>query len=152
MKIFVGQIYIKPGVAFPFSLRFQRWLGDALTKRVELSKQFCEEYGADFGLGLRLSAKDDIDQPDIKGPTVFKRDKNVEFTIFLPYRAASDYHERKSSLILLNQMLQSVIRVLEQLRLDATNVLTDSTILETEFLNTPGLMDAPRPAINPRAS
>jgi hypothetical protein len=82
MKIFVGQIYIKPGITFPFSLQFQRWLGDALTERVEASEQFCKAYGANFALGLRISAKEEISEPEIKGPTVFKRNRNVEFTIF----------------------------------------------------------------------
>lgn len=45
MKIFVGQIYNKAGVAFPFSLRFQKWLGDALCERVAVSTEFSSEFG-----------------------------------------------------------------------------------------------------------
>ena len=139
MKIFVGQIYIKAGVAFPFSLRFQKWLGDALSERVEASMQFSNKYGSGFELGLRISAKEDIEQPEIKGPTVFKQDKTVEFTIFLPYRA-NDYHDLKVASLLVNQMLQSIVIILQQIDLDPTDILRDTVYLQSEFLNTQNLM------------
>lgn len=143
MRIFVGQIYVKPGITFPFSLKFQKWLGDALSARVEVSEQFSRAYGPNFGLGLRISAKEDIEQPEIKGPTVFKKAMNVEFTIFLPHKVRN-HHETKNALALLQQVLRSVVHVLELLNLDATRVLTESNLLETEFLNTHGLLDAPK--------
>ena len=146
MNIFIGQIYIKPGVRFPFSLQFQKWLGEALSKRVEVSEQFRNAYGAGFGVGLRISAKEGIDQPEIKGPTVFKRDKTVEFTIFLSHRARN-YHESKNSVALLQQLLQAVAHVVEQLGLDASKVLADSTVFEAEFLRTPGLLDTPKSSV-----
>jgi hypothetical protein len=141
MKIFVGQIYIKAGVTFPFSLRFQKWLGDALSERVEMSPEFSSGFGAGYGLGLRISAKDDIEQPEIKGPTVFKRDKTIEFTIFLPHRP-SDFHDLDVASLLLDQVLQSVVSILNQIGLDAANVLRDADHLRSEFLSLPGLLDA----------
>ena len=141
MKIFVGQIYIKAGVAFPFSLRFQKWLGDALSERVAVSPEFSSEFGTGYGLGLRISAKDDIEQPEIKGPTVFKRDKTVEFTIFLPHRANDCYDPAVAS-PLVNQVLQSVVIVLNQIGLNAATVLRDVDYLRSEFLSVPGLLDA----------
>ena len=141
MKIFVGQIYIKAGVAFPFSLRFQKWLGDALSERVEVSPAFSSEFGSGFSLGLRISAKDDIEQPEIKGPTVFKRDKTVEFTIFLPH-GANDFHDLAVASPLLDQVLRSVVIILNQIGLDAVNVLRDTDHLRSEFLSVPGLLDA----------
>lgn len=143
MKIFVGQIYIKAGVVFPFSLRFQRWLGDALSERVEASEKFRNAFGTDFGLGFRISAKEGIDQPEIKGPTVFKRDKNVEFTIFLPHQP-NDYHNLTAASLLLEQVLQSAVLILQQLGLNTATVLGDMHHLRTEFLDTPGLLDPPK--------
>lgn len=143
MRIFIGQIYIKPGIEFPFSLYFQSWLGNALSKRIEASEQFNKAFGIEFGLGLRISAKQGIDRPEIKGPTVFKRDKDVEFTIFLPYQP-NDYHDRTVAVLLLEQVLQSAVLILQQLGLDAANVLGDMRQLRTEFLNTPGLLDRPK--------
>ncbi len=146
MNIFVGQIYIRPGISFPFTIRFQRWLGDALSKRVDVSEAFCKTYGPDFSLGLRISAKAAIYQPEINGPTVFKSDKTVEFTIFLPHRS-EDHYEPQNSLVLLRQVVQAVDRVLRDLDLDASRLLSDSSVLETEFLNTPGLLDKSKASI-----
>ena len=140
MKIFVGQIYIQVGATFPFSLRFQRWLGEALSGRVEVSERFCKEFGSDFELGFRISAKKGIDRVEIKGPTVFKRDKSVEFTIFLPY-GQSDYHELGAASLVLQEVLQSVGRILQQVGLDAGKILGDIDVLRDEFLSTPGLLN-----------
>ena len=145
MKIFVGQIYIEVGVTFPFSLRFQRWLGDALSERVETSGQFCARFGANFGLGLRISAKADIEQTEIRGPTVFKRDKDVEYTVFLPYKP-NDYHDPGLASLVLLQILQSTVRVLQELDLNPQKVVGDMNYLQATFLNTPGLLKTRNPS------
>lgn len=141
MRIFVGQIYVKAGVVFPFSLRFQRWLGDALSERVEVSSQFKNKFGTGIGLGLRLSAKDDIDQPEIQGPTLFKREKTVEFTMFLPH-GPNNYHDPVVASALLDQVLRSTVTVLQRVGLDPGRIESDILQLRTAFLNTPGLLDA----------
>lgn len=140
MKIFIGQIYIKAGVIFPFSLRFQKWLGDALSERVEATECFINEFGVGARLGIRISAKENIDQPEIKGPTVFKRDKCVEFTIFLPYQS-SDYYDPTVAASLVEQLLQSVVIILQKIGLDPVNVVRDADYLRSDFLSTPGLLD-----------
>jgi hypothetical protein len=139
MKIFVGQIYIKAGVMFPFSLRFQKWLGDALSERVQASERYCHEVGASFALGIRISAKEDIVEPEIKGPSLFKREKTIEFSIFLPH-CQRDYHDIFVSSLVVGKILKSVVAILQQLGLDATKVVRDLDLLEAEFMTTPGLL------------
>lgn len=85
MKISVGQIYIKPGVSFPFSHRMQIWLAGELSSAANDSAEFMKKYGTDFNLVVRISADTQISAPQIKGPTIFKRDRDVEFTVFLPF-------------------------------------------------------------------
>jgi hypothetical protein len=136
MKIFIGQIYIKAGVNFPLSLRFQQWFADALSARIKPSQQFTDKFGADFDLGFRISARDDISHTEIKGPTVFKRDKTVEFTIFLPHQRI-DYHNPQVSLSLFDELLKSVVLVLSELGLSTTALIADTLQLQTEFQNTP---------------
>ncbi|MHA3770734.1 hypothetical protein ACXR0O_04250 [Verrucomicrobiota bacterium sgz303538] len=142
MKIYAGQLYITPGVSFPFSLQFQRWLGDELLKRVEPSEGFRKLYAENFDLGFVISAKSDIDQPEIKGPTVFKREKDVEYTIFLPYENRN-YYDVSALLDVFRLLLQSIIRIMEGLRIDAAKVRESAPFLYTEFLAKPELMDAP---------
>jgi hypothetical protein len=145
MKIFVGQIYIKVDVNFPLSLRFQQWFGDALSARIEPSQRFTDKFGADFDLGFRISARDDISHTEIKGPTVFKRDNTVEFTIFLPHQRI-DYRDPQVSLSLFDELLKSVVLVLSKLGLSTTALVADTLQLQTEFQNTPAFLDPTKPA------
>lgn len=85
MRVFVGQIYIQSGVNYPFSHEFQKWIGEELTKFIKPSDSFLEKYSEEFDLIFRLSAKSEISAIEVKGPTVFKKDKDIEFTIFLPF-------------------------------------------------------------------
>ena len=148
IKIFIGQIHIKAGISFPFSLRFQKWLGDALSELVEVSSEFSSKHGSDFGLGFRISAKDDIEEPEIKGPTIFKRDKTIEYSVFLPHKA-NDYHDIAVASHLVDQILDSVVVILPEVGLDASNVLKEAKRIRTEFLSRPGFIDAQkRPTSN----
>jgi hypothetical protein len=141
MKIFIGQIYIKPGISFPFSLGFQKWLGDSLSERIEATEPFKKEFGVDARLGIRISAKENIDQPEIKGPTFFKRDKCVEFTIFLPYQSR-DYYDPSVAAYLVDQLLQSIGIILQDIKLDPENIVRDAARLRSDFLSISGLLDA----------
>ena len=85
MKIYIAQFYLEAGVAYSLSYCFQSFLGDELSGRVDLSKQFIEKYGEDYELMFRVSAKSSLAEPEVKGPTVFKDDKDIEYSIFLPF-------------------------------------------------------------------
>jgi len=87
MKIYFGQIYIQVGISFPFNHLFQKFLGTEITKLVEFSPKFIKRYAEDYSLMFRISAKKELAVNEIKGPTVYKKDKDVEFSIFLPYTA-----------------------------------------------------------------
>lgn len=87
MRISVGQIYVKPGVKFPFSHIMQRWLGEHLSSSACPRPEFLSKYGAEFDVVIRVSADTGIRENRLKGPTVFKKEKDVEYTIFLPFEA-----------------------------------------------------------------
>ena len=139
MKIFVGQIYIKPGISFPLSFHFQKWLGEELTRRVVASNNFNQTYPGGFDLGFRISAKTDVHRPEIKGPTVFKRDKNVEFTIFLPFRESckksqKDYRE------IMGMILDSIITSLNELSIETKTIEASAADLIEHFVSTPAMI------------
>ncbi|HYO59109.1 hypothetical protein [Archangium sp.] len=85
MRVSIGQIYVKPGVSFPFSHLMQRWLSNELSSAASDSTEFERKYGAGFSLMVNVSADTQILDNQIKGPTIFKKDKDVEFTLFLPF-------------------------------------------------------------------
>jgi len=117
MKVCIGQIYIKPGISFPFSHRFQISLGERLTTIVQPSPDFVRAYGDDFTLMLRMSAKTEIREVEVKGPTVFKDEKDVEYTIFLPYNTIKESGDVIASA--LRHLLIGIVTTLHALKLDA---------------------------------
>ncbi|MCA9195620.1 MAG: hypothetical protein KDB03_27800 [Planctomycetales bacterium] len=120
MNIYVAQIYPEAGVNYPFTHQFQQFMSKTLTDSVPKSEAFAEKYGGDFDLMFRMSAKSGIEQPEIKGPTVFKRDKDVEYTIFLPFRG-SDYDSNVLRHAV-TELLDGIVRVLSELGFDTTSV------------------------------
>lgn len=85
MKVFVAQIYIQAGVILPFSHAWQIWLGDQLSSLATPHAHFLKKYGSNFDLGIRISAQSELKNNQIRGPGVFKKYNNVEYTLFLPF-------------------------------------------------------------------
>ena len=85
MKIYFGQIYIQVGISFPFNHLFQRFLGAKVTELVEPSPKFIKLHSEDYCLIFRISAKKELFTNEIVGPAIYKKDKDVEFSIFLPF-------------------------------------------------------------------
>ncbi|HAH46549.1 hypothetical protein [Gimesia sp.] len=131
MNIYVAQIYIEAGVNYPFSHLFQVFFGKELTKRINPSGIFIKKYASDFDLMFRMSAKEHLKEPEIKGPTVFKKDKDVEYTIFLTFNKLKTpgpvlYRQ------VLRQLIDQIVIVLTDLEIDTSKLLADSSdIIET---------------------
>lgn len=136
MKVYFGQIYVEPGVSYQFTHHFQQWLGQFVSVHVCASPEFISSYGMDYSLMIRISAKSGIELPEIKGPTVFKRDKDVEFSIFLPHNKSqvTDYS------LVLQQLMLGVIHILSSVKIDTSSLLDHLPHLIDEALNTPSMI------------
>src|SRR5229473_5718496 len=121
MKISLSQIYIAPGISFPFSHLFQRRLSDELTAIVQPSKDFIRRYGDDFTVIFNMSAKAGIQELEIRGPLNDKKKKELEFTLFLPYDPINDRDDVIATA--LRYLITGIINVLESVGVDATQVL-----------------------------
>lgn len=120
MRIFFSQIYITPGVAFPWSIQFQQWLSQIVSPRVTPSASFTERYGADWSLMFRISAKQGITTSEIRGPTTFKKDRSIEYSVFLPFDEipfGDAFFEPALSLL-----LDGVCTVLDSTGIDASDL------------------------------
>jgi hypothetical protein len=114
MRVFVGQIYIKPGVSFPFSHAMQAWLSEQLTELASPSAAFVKQYGSSFDVMLRISAQTAATETELKGPTAFKADKDVEYTVFLPFdtiRAAGGAGRQLAAELLLSAVADAFDRL-----------------------------------------
>jgi hypothetical protein len=140
MKIYVGQIYIQAGINYPFSYIFQKWIHEELSKLVEPSGSFLKKFSIDFTILFSLSAKSEIEIAEIKGPTIYKKDKDIEFTVFLPHdgKAVDSYEDCRKPLEIFFSCLATA---LESLTLDASLIKKNSHLLIEKILSNQLMFD-----------
>ena len=136
MNVFVSQVYIVPGINYRFSQSFQKWLGKEITNRVQPSANFIKAYSEDYDLMFRISAKTNIHEPEIRGPTVFRDSKDIEFTIFLPHDGVTPLSTHTYRRVMIS-LIEAVIEVLESLELDASRLSSESSDLIHKVITTP---------------
>ena len=67
---------------------------------------------------FNISAKTGITDNEVRGPTVFKRTRDVEFTIFLPFDTIVQTDD--VTLAAVRFLMAGVYKVLESLEIDAS--------------------------------
>jgi hypothetical protein len=140
MKAFVGQIYIQPGITYPFSHVFQKWASIEISKRIKPSSIFLKKYSDDFEIMFRMSAKAELNNTEISGPTVYRKNKDIEFTIFLPYlKSSDDNHEKLKQPLKL--FFDGVSIALESLGIDSSNIKKDSLDLIKKAISDPSMFE-----------
>lgn len=135
MKVAFSQVYIEPDANFPFSVHFQRLMTEEVTAITTPSSKFTESFGIVSELIFRISAKHQLEDNEIKGPTVFKNAKDVEFTIFLPFdviRGRADASKQA-----LHFLLKGVCSVFDMLAIDKTKLVDKQQALIERICSDP---------------
>ena len=138
MEIYFSQIYIEAEATFPLSNHFQKFLSKEITSLAAPSEQFIKQYGEDWNLIFRISAKKDIDATMICGPTAFKKQKDVEFTIFLPFKKIERKYNKIELLVV--YLLQGVCSVLGSLGIATENVVQTQESLIKSVCSNPAML------------
>jgi hypothetical protein len=133
VNIYFGQIYIEPGISFPFSHHFQKLLSEEVSRLVPMSEGFKDRYGAEWDVMLRISAKSRLSETEIKGPTVFKKDRSVEYTIFLPFDVICA--QESWCLLALISLLDGACSVLDLLSLSSAELKDRKMSIIETFLS-----------------
>lgn len=121
MKIYVAQIYPEVKCNFPFTHHFQRFLTEQLSENAGGSSYFSQKYGMEFDLIFNMSAKTGIEDVQVFGPTVFKRTKDVEYTVFIPFNLETS--KRTNLKKVLRFLFKGICDVLNQLEFNIENIL-----------------------------
>lgn len=141
MKVWFSQIYIEEGVNFPFSCHFQKRLSQMITGLVEPSAKFIEKYGRDFELMFRISAKHALLDNEIKGPAVFKKAKDVEYSVFLPFDLIIKHTDAPK--VALIYLFKGVCHVFDLLEIDKAKLLKTQETLIDDICSDQTMLDAP---------
>lgn len=127
MNVYFGQVYVEAGVEFGFSHHFQEFLSDQVTKLVTTSTSYVNRFGGEYELMFNISAKEGTSDNQIVGPTVFKRTKDVEYTIYLPFDTITrSTHPAKCAL---NFLISGVCDVFTSLDIDTTRIIENKESL-----------------------
>lgn len=90
-SINVSGIYPEAGVNFPISYLFMRLLREQLAQIEPQHHAVLQaKYGLDFTLGIILSAKTGTSQVEIKGPSISKKYKVVDYVLYIPFAIAEE--------------------------------------------------------------
>jgi hypothetical protein len=139
MKVHFGQVYVQPGVDFPFSFLFQHRLSEEVSSLVKPSAKFTQQYGTDWKLMFRISAKRSILDNEVRGPTAFRKDKDVEFTIFLPFDVIRTAESMTRSAI--EFLLRGVCSGLDSLGFDTAPIRAQQSILAQTLSSDPTMLN-----------
>lgn len=139
MKIQFSQAYIDVDASFPFSYRWQTRVSDEISALVKPSDEFIEKYGRAYDLVFNVSAKLRIKKNQILGPTVFKRTKDVEYTVFLPFSVIS---KEADVLRAATQFLfEGACSVMESLGIDTAAVRKSEQAIINGICSDPTMLD-----------
>ena len=131
MLVNFSQVYIEPGIWFPFSHHFQNRLSEAVTERVMPSDTFLSQYGSECALTINVSAKKALRQTEVRGPAVFRGAKDVEYTVFLPYSAIVKRPDAPR--VAVKYLLDAACDIFESLDIDTTRLRVDQSELVTSI-------------------
>lgn len=143
MKIAVRQIYVEVGVSFPFSHRMQVWLSGQLSDVVALTPEFTKAYGDDFYVVVNISARRGLNETEIKGPTVFRKTKDVEYTLFLPYDVIARCSD--GCRVAANLILSGVQAILIALKLNPAGLEARRDAIRDHLCTDPAMLKSPWP-------
>jgi hypothetical protein len=141
MRIHFGQIYVEPGVDFPFSHTFQHRLAIEITALVEPSAKFVKEFGKDFELMFNVSAKRAIHDNEIRGPTVFRKAKDAEYTVFLPFDVITGQTDAPRRA--LKFLLKGICDVFDLLEIDKAKLLDKEEAIIEGICSDPTMLEEP---------
>ena len=127
------QFYIQVGITFPFNYRFQIFLSDEITRLIKPSPKFIQLFREDYTLAFRISAKKELAINEVLGPIVFKRDKDVEYSIFLPYTPIMQQINPNESA--LEHLFDGVYGVLENYEIDISLIKKRQKKIIDKILN-----------------
>jgi len=140
MNIYFGQIYIQAGKSFPFGHLFQIFLSERVTELVAPSAKFIKGHGEDYSLMFRISAKWQLAVNEIYGPQVYKKDKDVEYSVFLPYTPIMQTPEPNRSA--LEHLFEGVYEVLGGYEIDVSALKGEQEKIIDKILSSPEMFVA----------
>jgi len=135
VKVYFGQFYVQAGRNFPFSQMFQRFISEKVTALVTPSVKYIKGHGEDYSLMFRISAKWQLAITEIIGPKVYKKDKDVEYSIFLPYTPIMQTSDPNRNALV--HLFEAVYEVLSGYEINLSRLKDEQNRIIDEIMSSP---------------
>lgn len=147
MKISFTQAYITPGINFPFSHHFQKRISNQVSSSISDAQMFYEKYGQDFSMSIYISAENSTVGPRVVGPGVYRKGKEVEYTIFLPFDAI--YRSNDSIGFAIEYLFDGIEIIMKKARMETRDLDLKRAELIHAIRTEENLLAEPWPMANP---
>jgi hypothetical protein len=139
MKIVFSQIFVQVGVKFNFSYKLYKYLQEELCWLIAPSVKFIKLYKEDYEIIFNVSAKKELAINEIVGPRTSKKNKTIEFTIFLPYTPTMQEPEPNKSA--LGYLFQGIYEVLGKYEIDMSKLKAEQERMIDKIMSSPEMFE-----------
>ena len=133
MKISINQFFTTPGYSYPFTGIFVYWVECSVNQRIQPSEAFIKIYGKDYGICFSVDAKPNIAKPEVHGPILYRRGKEVRLTILLPHPGGPESQKPAENVGAMKLYFDGIAIALRKIGIDPTRVLDDMPGLISDF-------------------
>jgi len=139
MKIEFSHIFIQVGIKFNFSYKLHNFLSEKVSSLVSISDFFLKHYDDSYELIFNVSAKKELAINEIVGPRTSKKNKTIEFTIFLPYTPIMQEPEPNKSA--LEHLFQGIYEVFRKYEIDTSKVKKEQGEIINKIMSSPEMFE-----------
>jgi hypothetical protein len=136
MKIFFGLFFLNPDAVYPLSVRWCEFMSERISALGLPCASIQAKYGSDCSLIFRVNAECGLREVRIHGPTYFRRQRDVEFTIVLPH-TGKPIRNAADCAFALSHLFNGTVRVLRELGVDPANLEAAAPSIVAETLQQP---------------
>jgi hypothetical protein len=108
------------------------------------------KYGSDFTICFYVSAKHKLADNEVRGPTVFRKTKDVEYTIFLPFAVIMKQSDPRRAA--LAYLFRGVYEVFKKLDIDSAKVSEKEEVMIRRICSDPEMFESQEDYLASKAS
>ncbi|MEM9885748.1 MAG: hypothetical protein AAF849_07645 [Bacteroidota bacterium] len=118
MNITISSIFPEAGYNFNISYKIHEIIASEINEALTDLGTFDLTFGKDFDLGIIVSTKRKVNDLYVQGPAIFKREKIVDFTIWIPFREVKNSSSYTNSYI--DYLIKGILELFERYDIDTT--------------------------------
>ena len=143
MKVWISQFYLDAAASFSFTHVMQLFVSAELSSVADDCSDFQRKHGPDFELMVRVNADAMLSENKIMGPTVFKKTKDVEYVVTLPFGVVTKAPDGRRAAM--EFLMAGVRSVFQKAGIDPAKLDEHTTFIIDRVCSDPSMFKEPWP-------